>query len=65
MALTQEQINDIVGKINGIKTVIDNYDRTEIEQVSDALGSDRHLAGSGSDTSDGDTYILVVKGSKV
>ncbi len=66
MSLTSEQITEIVGKIHGIKTTLDTYDRVEMEQVSNALDSAKaELAGSGSDTSSGSEFVLVIKGDKV
>jgi len=66
MALNPEQIAEIKAKVDGLFDVLDPLDRTDMEAVSDALDATKSaLAGSGSDTSDGNEFILIVKGTKV
>lgn len=66
MALTHEEVIDHVEAIDSVKALLDILDRTDIEAISKELAETTgNLSGSGSDTSEGTEFILVVKGSKV
>lgn len=66
MALTSEEIAVIKAKVDGLFDVLDVLDRTDMEAVSDALDATKSaLAGSGTDTTEGNAFILIVKPDKI
>jgi len=66
MALTEEQIGTIKAQIDGVWDALDPLDRADMEAVSKVLDANKSaLAGSGSDTSEGNEFALIIKGTKV
>lgn len=66
MALTGEQIAAIKTKVEDLWDILDGLDRADMESVSTALDATKSaLAGSGTDTSEGNEFILIMLGEKV
>lgn len=66
MALTGEQIAAIKAKVDNLWDILDGLDRADMESVSTALDATKSaLAGSGTDTSEGNEFLLIIKGDKV
>lgn len=66
MALTEEQIASIKAQVDGLWDSLDPLGRADMESVSKVLDANKSaLAGSGSDTSEGNEFALIIKGTKV
>lgn len=64
--MTQEELAVFLNDIGDLRTNISALDRDDTEQISDALTQgEANLAGSGTDTSDGNKFILILLGDKV
>lgn len=64
--MTEEQLAVFVNDIGDLRTNVSGLDRDDQEQLSDALTiGEAGLAGSGTDTSEGNGFILVILGDKV
>lgn len=65
MALTDVQIAGIKTKVDDLWDILDPLDRADMESVSTALDVTKSaLAGSGTDTSEGHEFILIMLGDK-